>query len=120
MNACISSRMIPTGRIQLGCRYFMNGKVGRVCVASHARVTAHSRTGLLWRELSQVVDSKLLFESTHLIDDFEETLVAKQLILFLLKILAEGVVFVRGDDGAKRRKQDRIFAGLMRTIHAQE
>src|SRR4029077_8718392 len=41
-------------------------------------------------------------------------------VFFLFEVVTESIIFVRGDEGAESGKQNRIFAGLVRAIHAKE
>ena len=71
-------------------------------------------------ELGQVEDSEPPLQSCYLIYDLEEAFLPKKFIFLFFELFAERVVLVPGYNGAESRKQDCVFAGLMRAVHAQE
>src|SRR5262249_53225751 len=68
------------------------------------------------RELGEVVDAELLLDGRDLLD----ALLAEQLVLLLLELLAEFLEALRRDDLVQGRKQHGVLAGLVRAVHANE
>ena len=52
----------------------------------------------VWCELSQIVDSHLLFQIRNLIDYLEEPFVAKEFVFFLFELFPQRIVLVWGYD----------------------
>src|SRR2546428_13835148 len=78
-------------RLRLG-EHAGGGERGRDCSVS---TLTSSRLG---RELGQVVDSQSLFDVRHAVHHFLESVVAEELVLLLLELLAERVELVPRDD----------------------
>src|SRR5262245_24257922 len=72
------------------------------------------------RELGEVVDAELLLDGGDLLDGLLEALLAEQLVLLLLELLAEFLEPLRRDDLVQGRKQHGVLAGLVRAVHANE
>src|ERR1700682_3985181 len=53
------------------------------------------------RELRDVINSKPFFQLSNLIHDFEEAILAEQVVLLFLEVIAQGVILVGRDDGAE-------------------
>jgi hypothetical protein len=62
----------------------------------------------------------LFFNLGDMIDNFEESALAKEFVLFFLEIFAERIELVRAHDSAKSRKQHCVLARFVRAIHADK
>src|SRR5215831_1297943 len=72
------------------------------------------------RELSQIIDADRPFQCGNLNDRFLKAILAEVLMLLLLHVLADRVELMRRHDLAQRRKQVRVLARGMRTVHDDE
>src|SRR5437899_4240272 len=55
-----------------------------------------------------------------MIDNFEESALAKEFVFFFLEVFAERIELVSTDDSAEGGKQDRVLARFVWVIHADE
>src|SRR6516165_303954 len=81
---------------------------------------SHPKESNLRREFRQVVDAEFLLDFGHLIDDFEEAVIAEEFVFLLFEFLAKRVEFVGRDDAAEGGEEDGVLAGFMGAIHADE
>ena len=61
-------------------------------------------------ELRKIVDAKSLLNRSHFVHHFLKTVIAKELVFLLLKILAERIKLMRRNDFAKRGKKNGVLA----------
>src|SRR5205823_13928957 len=71
-------------------------------------------------ELRKIVDAKSLLNRSHFVHHFLKTVIAKELVFLLLKILAERIKLMRRNDFAKRGKKNGVLTRFVRIIHADE
>src|SRR5262249_44449419 len=112
--------LCPILRSKERCKKTSNAKTadGRNCPGEHGSEEHPYGEHLFRRELIQVVNAKLFFESRYFVHVDIESVSAKRLTLNALELLTHSVIFVRRNDLVQLRKQYRILARLVRCVHA--
>src|SRR5439155_10110190 len=78
------------------------------------------RTSSAGRELGQLVDPQALLDRGHVVHDPLEAPLAEKLVLPPLELVAERAVLPLRDQPVQGGKEDRVLAGLVRAVHADE
>src|SRR5258708_37425269 len=72
------------------------------------------------RELREALDSEALLDGVDLRDGVLETVLAEDLVLAALEVLAETVVLRAAHEGVQRGEEDGVLARGVGLVHADE
>src|SRR5439155_12708456 len=71
-------------------------------------------------ELSEVVNPELFFDSRHLINALFKTFITENLVLIFFHSISQCLDLSGFENGPQVRKQNRVLARFVRTIHSDE
>ncbi len=124
METAITASFVPTLKRQKRRKNATNAKAGqRRNRAGHNRGQEEQYRHHLWRkrrELRNVIDAELLFQFCYLVHGHVKAVAAKGFAFNALELLAHGVILMLAYQAVQGGEEHRVFARLMRAIHAIE